>query len=70
MRVLVAEDEVDLAAAIQRGLHREGMAVDIAHDGATALEKLSVHQYEVVVLDRDLPILHGDDVCRARLAEA
>ncbi|HUH06427.1 MAG TPA: response regulator transcription factor [Egibacteraceae bacterium] len=64
MRVLVVEDEPLLADAIARGLRREGMAVDLAFDGAAALEKLSVHHYEVCVLDRDLPEVHGDDVCR------
>ena len=69
VRVLVAEDEVELAAAIQRGLRGEGVAVDIAHDGAAALAKLCANCYEVVVLDRDLPIVHGDDVCRALASE-
>ena len=65
MRVLIAEDEVRVAAAVARGLRREGMAVDVANDGAGALAKARVHPYDVVVLDRDLPELHGDDVCRA-----
>ena len=65
MRVLVAEDVEDLAAAIAAGLRREGMAVDVALDGDTALEQLAVTPYDVVVLDRDLPGTHGDDVCRA-----
>ena len=65
MRVLVVEDEPDLARAIARGLRREGMAVDIANDGDAALDKGLVHDYDAVVLDRDLPRLHGDDVCRA-----
>jgi two-component system, OmpR family, response regulator VanR len=64
MRILIAEDERRLAGAIARGLRREGMAVDIAHDGASALVKARVVPYDVVVLDRDLPELHGDDVCR------
>ncbi|HVE46217.1 MAG TPA: response regulator transcription factor [Acidimicrobiales bacterium] len=64
MRVLVVEDEELLADAIARGLRREGMAVDVAMDGAEALEKAAVNRYEVVVLDRDLPRVHGDDVCR------
>ena len=64
MRVLIAEDERRLAGAIARGLRREGMAVDIAHDGASALVKARVVPYDVVVLDRDLPELHGDEVCR------
>jgi two-component system, OmpR family, response regulator VanR len=69
MRILVAEDERRLAGAIARGLRREGMAVDITHDGASALIKARVVPYDVVVLDRDLPVLHGDDVCRTLAAE-
>ena len=64
MRVLVVEDESDLANAIARGLRRGGLAVDVALDGATAIEKATVHPYDVVLLDRDLPVVHGDDVCR------
>ena len=64
MRVLVAEDEDLLADSIARGLRWEGMAVDIALDGADALEKASVSRYDVVILDRDLPRIHGDEVCR------
>ncbi len=64
MRVLVVEDEEVLADAIAVGLRREGMAVDLALDGASALEKADVNDYDVVVLDRDLPGVHGDDVCR------
>ena len=69
MRVLVAEDEHRVADAVARGLRREGMAVDIAPDGAAALLKARVIDYDVVVLDRDLPEMHGDDVCRALAAE-
>jgi DNA-binding response OmpR family regulator len=69
MRVLVAEDERRLADAIARGLRREGMAVDLAADGADALVKSRVVRYDVLVLDRDLPELHGDDVCRLVRAE-
>jgi DNA-binding response OmpR family regulator len=65
MRVLIAEDERRLADAIARGLRREGMAVDVAPDGTDALVKARVVRYDVLVLDRDLPGLHGDDVCRA-----
>ena len=65
MRVLVAEDEPRVADAIARGLRRQGAAVDVASDGAGALEKARVYSYDVVVLDRDLPGIHGDDVCRA-----
>jgi DNA-binding response OmpR family regulator len=65
VRVLVAEDEQRLADAIARGLRREGMAVDVAPDGSDALIKARVVRYDVVVLDRDLPGIHGDEVCRA-----
>jgi DNA-binding response OmpR family regulator len=64
MRVLIAEDERRLADAIARGLRREGMAVDLAPDGSDALVKARVIRYDVLVLDRDLPGVHGDDVCR------
>jgi DNA-binding response OmpR family regulator len=70
VRVLVVEDEAVLAAAIARGLRREAMAVDVSHDGGDALAKLGVNRYDVVVLDRDLPGVHGDDVCQAVAAEA
>src|SRR6478735_6318892 len=69
MRILVAEDEPRIADAVARGLRREGMAVDIAGDGAAALYKARVYPYDVVVLDRDLPELHGDEVCRTLTAE-
>ena len=68
MRVLVTEDDEVLAAAMAAGLRREGMAVDIAGDGDAALERAAVNHYDVVVLDRDLPGVHGDDVCRALAA--
>jgi two-component system, OmpR family, response regulator VanR len=64
MRVLIAEDELRLADAIARGLRRHGMAVDVAPDGKQALVKSRVVRYDVLVLDRDLPGVHGDDVCR------
>ncbi len=64
MRVLVAEDHEVLARTIGVGLRREGMAVDVANDGAGALDRLAVNRYDVVVLDRDLPSIHGDEVCR------
>ena len=69
MSVLVAEDEPRIAGAVARGLRREGMAVDLAGDGAAALYKARVAPYDVVVLDRDLPVLHGDEVCRTLTAE-
>ncbi len=62
--MLIAEDERRLADAIARGLRREGMAVDLAPNGSEALVKARVVRYDVLVLDRDLPVLHGDDVCR------
>ncbi|MEW2146053.1 response regulator transcription factor [Micromonospora vinacea] len=65
MRVLVVEDENVLADAIAEWLRRESFAVDVAYDGDAALERLGVNEYAVVVLDRDLPVVHGDDVCRA-----
>ena len=64
MRVLVVEDEAVLADAIARGLRREGMAVDVAGDGRGALQRLAVNRYDVMVLDRDLPHVSGDEVCR------
>jgi len=65
VRVLVVEDERLLADTIAVGLRRESMAVDVAYDGDAALERLAVNDYDVLVLDRDLPVVHGDDVCRA-----
>ena len=65
MRVLVVEDEPMLAEAIAVGLRREAMAVDVVSDGAAALERVFVNAYDVVILDRDLPAVSGDDVCRA-----
>jgi DNA-binding response OmpR family regulator len=67
VRVLVVEDHEVLAATIAAGLRREGLAVDVALDGNDALEHLAVTGYDVVVLDRDLPGVHGDEICR-RLA--
>jgi DNA-binding response OmpR family regulator len=65
MRVLIVEDHRELALAIATGLRREGMAVDVAFDGQDGLRHGVLDSYDVVVLDRDLPALHGDDVCRA-----
>ncbi len=67
MRVLVVEDFEPMARAIVTGLRREGMAVDVVYDGDEALDHLAVTRYDVVVLDRDLPGVHGDEICR-RLA--
>ena len=64
MRVLVVEDHATLAGLIARGLRQAGMAVDTAHDGAAALEAATQTAYDVIVLDRDLPLVHGDRVCR------
>jgi DNA-binding response OmpR family regulator len=64
MRVLVVEDERRLADAIARGLRREGTAVDLAPDGTDAVFKARIVRYDVLVLDRDLPGVHGDEVCR------
>jgi DNA-binding response OmpR family regulator len=64
MRVLLVEDHVVLARTVGVGLRREGMAVDIALDGTEAIDRLSVTRYDVVILDRDLPNVHGDEVCR------
>ncbi|HEX5543130.1 MAG TPA: response regulator transcription factor [Micromonospora sp.] len=69
MRVLVVEDERNLADAIARGLRRQGMAVDVAYDGAVGHEMAFVTRYDVVVLDRDLPGMHGDQIC-AELARS
>ena len=65
MRILVAEDERLMADAIAEWLRREAFAVDVAYDGDTALERLGVNEYDVVVLDRDLPVVPGDEICRA-----
>jgi DNA-binding response OmpR family regulator len=70
MRVLVVEDHGRLATALGDGLRREGMAVDLVFDGVEALEHVSVNRYDVIVLDRDLPGVHGDEVCRRIVAEA
>jgi DNA-binding response OmpR family regulator len=64
MRVLVVEDHAALAREVALRLRRERMAVDVAVDGAEALAKAHVTEYDVIVLDRDLPKVHGDEVCR------
>ncbi len=68
MRVLVVEDERAIADAIARGLRREGMAVDVAYDGRVGHEMAMVTRYDVVVLDRDLPGVHGDEICADLIA--
>lgn len=67
MRVLIVEDEPSLAETVAEGLRGEGMAVDVAADGDSGLEMATVHGYDVIVLDRDLPVVHGDEIC-ARVA--
>ncbi|MGB9112632.1 MAG: response regulator transcription factor [Acidimicrobiales bacterium] len=69
MRVLVAEDHERLATAVANGLRRYGMVVDVVLDGDEALSRLVTNRYDVVVLDRDLPGTHGDEICRALAAE-
>jgi DNA-binding response OmpR family regulator len=69
MRVLVVEDHAKLAITLAAGLRRAGMAVDVVLDGSDALDHLAVTSYDIVVLDRDVPGVHGDDVCRALLAD-
>ena len=69
MRVLVIEDDAELSEAIGVGLRREQMAVDIAVDGSAGLDRALVTGFDVIVLDRDLPRVHGDEVCRRLVAE-
>jgi DNA-binding response OmpR family regulator len=69
MRVLLVEDHEFLAETVATGLRREGMAVDVAYDGPDALTRATVISYQVIVLDRDLPELPGDEVCRTLVAE-
>jgi DNA-binding response OmpR family regulator len=64
MRILVVEDALPLADVVAEGLRDQGMAVDVAHDGLTAAAKLDFNRYDVVVLDRDLPGIHGDTLCQ------
>ena len=64
MRVLVVEDSRSLAEVLVEGLRDQGMAVDAAHDGLEAAAKLDLNPYDVVVLDRDLPGIHGDALCQ------
>ena len=69
MRILIVEDERRLADAVARGLRHRSMAVDVAYEGESALRKAQVVAYDVVILDRDLPGVHGDEVCRALRAD-
>jgi DNA-binding response OmpR family regulator len=64
VRVLVVEDEAELAKLIAEGLGRHGIAADVSFDGGDALYRASLTRYDVVVLDRGLPVVHGDEVCR------
>jgi DNA-binding response OmpR family regulator len=64
MRVLVVEDEIAIADAVARGLRRHGMNVDVAYDGDEGFGKATSDGYDVIVLDRDLPGMSGDDICR------
>jgi len=65
MRVLIVEDERQLADAIAKGLRLEAIAADVVYDGEAALERLTVNDYDVVILDRDIPLVSGDEVCAA-----
>ncbi|MFI7079605.1 response regulator transcription factor [Micromonospora sp. NPDC049903] len=69
MRVLIVEDDPYMADAVRTGLRREAMAVDLASTGEEALELIAGNGYDLVVLDRDLPSIHGDDVCRVIAAD-
>lgn len=69
MRILVAEDERMMADAIGEGLRDNALAVDVVYDGAAALEKARDTDYDVAVLDRGLPLVHGDEICRALVRE-
>jgi DNA-binding response OmpR family regulator len=69
VKVLLVEDHPKLATTVAAGLRREGMAVDVAFDGHDALVHVSGTRYDVVVLDRDLPGVHGDEVCRTLIAD-
>jgi DNA-binding response OmpR family regulator len=69
MRVLVVEDHAKLATTLATVLRREGMAVDLAFDGEDALVHAAATNYDVIVLDRNLPRLHGDEVCRRLVAD-
>jgi DNA-binding response OmpR family regulator len=69
MRILVAEDEHLLADTLVAGLRHLGFAVDVCYDGDSAAERVAMHSYDVVILDRDLPKVHGDEVCRRIIAD-
>jgi len=65
----LVEDHAKLATTVATGLRREGLAVDVCFDGGDALEHITATDYDVVVLDRDIPVVHGDDVCRRLVAD-
>jgi DNA-binding response OmpR family regulator len=69
MRVLVIEDDEEMAEAIAFGLRQAGMAIDVAFDGPAGLSRAFLNDYDVIVLDRDLPGIHGDQIC-AELVES
>jgi len=69
MRVLLVEDHIELAQTLAGGLRREGMAIDLAHDGREAFSRIAVTDYDVLVLDRDLPDVPGDEICRSLVAD-
>lgn len=69
MRVLVVEDQVELAETVATGLRQQGMAVDVVFDGNDALARATVNTYDVIVLDRGLPGLHGDEVCQSLIMQ-
>jgi DNA-binding response OmpR family regulator len=69
MRVLLVEDHAELAETVAAGLRREGMAVDVALDGRQAFARIAITDYDVLVLDRDLPDIRGDEICRSVLAD-
>jgi DNA-binding response OmpR family regulator len=69
MRLLIVEDDIPLADTLAAGLRHEGYLVDVARDGAQALTWLEDHPCDVVILDRDLPVVHGDTVCRTLIAD-
>jgi DNA-binding response OmpR family regulator len=68
MRVLIVEDHTELANTVAQGLRREGLAVDLAPDGESGVARALLDSYDVIVLDRDLPAMHGDEVCRRLVA--
>ena len=70
MRVLVVEDHAALANRIGEGLRDAGFAVDVVYDGAAAIKSTTGSDYDVIVLDRDLPHVHGDQICRQLAREA